>query len=96
MLRFINNYLDLPQLLEYLQLTDIYIFSTNDPNQAVSGTFSYAMSCGCAVISTPIPHAKEVLSNNSGIIIDFGNSKQLETAVIRLLNDEELRTKISH
>ncbi len=53
------------------------------------------MSCGCAIISTPIPHAREVLSDNSGIIIDFGNSKQLESAVVRLLNDEELRTKIS-
>ncbi len=93
--KFINKYLALPELLEYLQLTDIYVFTTNDPNQAVSGTFSYAMSCGCAIISTPIPHAKEVLSDNSGIIIDFRNSKQLETAVIRLLNDEELRTKIS-
>jgi glycosyltransferase involved in cell wall biosynthesis len=93
--KFINSYLALPELLEYLQLTDIYVFTTNDPNQAVSGTFAYAMSCGCAIISTPIPHAKEVLSDNSGIIIDFRNSKQLETAVIRLLNDEELRTKIS-
>lgn len=93
--KFINSFLALPQLLEYLQLTDIYVFTTNDPNQAVSGTFAYAMSCGCAIISTPIPHAKEVLSNNSGIIIDFRNSKQLETAVIRLLNDEKLRTKIS-
>ena len=45
--RFINNYLALPELLEYLQLTDIYLFTTNDPNQAVSGTFAYAMSCGC-------------------------------------------------
>lgn len=93
--KFINNYLTLPELLEYLQLTDIYIFTTNDPNQAVSGTFSYAMSCGCAIISTPIPHAKEVLSDNSGIIIDFRSSDQLETAVKRLLNDEELRIRIS-
>jgi glycosyltransferase involved in cell wall biosynthesis len=93
--KFINSYLALPDLLEYLQLTDIYIFTTNDPNQAVSGTFAYAMSCGCAIISTPIPHAREVLSDNSGIIIDFRNARQLETAVIRLLNDDELRTKIS-
>jgi len=93
--KFINSYLALPELLEYLQLTDIYIFTTNDPNQAVSGTFSYAMSCGCPIISTPIPHAKEVLGDDAGIIIDFRNSKQLETAVIRLLNDEVLRTKIT-
>jgi glycosyltransferase involved in cell wall biosynthesis len=53
--KFINTYLPLEELLDYLQLTDIYLFYLKDPNQAVSGTFSYAISCGCPVISTPIP-----------------------------------------
>lgn len=92
--RFINNYLALPELLEYLQLTDIYLFTTNDPNQAVSGTFAYAMSCGCPIISTPIPHAKEVLTEDTGIIFDFLNSGQLAEAVNRLLNDYPLRKSI--
>ena len=92
--RFINKYLDLPDLLEYLQLTDIYVFTTNDPNQAVSGTFMYAMSCGCPIISTPIPHAKEVLTEDTGIIFDFRNSGQLAEGVIHLLNDHDLRKSI--
>jgi glycosyltransferase involved in cell wall biosynthesis len=93
--KFINSYLPLPDLLEYLQLTDIYLFTTNDPNQAVSGTFAYAMSCGCPIISTPIPHAKEVLTEATGIIFDFGNSEQLADGVIRLLTDESLRRNIT-
>jgi glycosyltransferase involved in cell wall biosynthesis len=93
--KFINSYLPLPDLLEYLQLTDIYLFTTNDPNQAVSGTFAYAMSCGCPIISTPIPHAKEVLTEDTGIIFDFRNSQQLADGVIRLLNDNSLRRNIS-
>jgi len=93
--RFINKYLALPELLEYLQLTDIYLFTTNDPNQAVSGTFAYAMSCGCPIISTPIPHAREVLTQDTGIIFDFRNSQQLADSVIRLLNNEPLRRNIS-
>jgi len=93
--RFINKYLQLPELLEYLQLTDIYLFTTNDPNQAVSGTFAYAMSCSCPIISTPIPHAKEVLTEDTGIIFDFRNSHQLADAVIRLLSDDELRLNMS-
>lgn len=92
---FINRFLPTPDLLEYLQLTDIYLFTTNDPNQAVSGTFVYAMSCGCPIISTPIPHAREVLTPDTGIIFDFHNSKQLADGVIRLLNDEPLRRSIS-
>lgn len=85
--RFVNSYLPLPDLLEYLQLTDIYLFTTDDPNQAVSGTFAYAMSCGCPIISTPIPHAKEVLTEDTGIIFDFHNSGQLADDVLLLLND---------
>ena len=93
--RFVNSYLPLPDLLEYLQLTDIYLFTTNDPNQAVSGTFAYAMSCACPIISTPIPHAKEILTEDTGIIFDFRNSKQLADAVIRLLHDKPLRRNLS-
>lgn len=92
--RFINKYLALPELLEYLQLTDIYVFSSCDPNQAVSGTFAYAMSCGCPIISTPIPHAKELLTAKTGIIFDFKNPSQLTKAVVKLLNNDELRINI--
>ncbi len=93
--QFLNYYLPLPELLEYLQLTDIYLFTSKDPSQAVSGTFSYALSCGCPIVSTPIPHALEVLHNDTGIIIDFENSIQLEDAVLNLLNDDKLRNNIS-
>lgn len=93
--QFVNYFVPLPDLLEYLQLTDIYLFTSKDPNQAVSGTFSYAISCGCPIISTPIPHAREVLKDDAGIIIDFGNSEQLTEAVVNLLNDEPLRKNIS-
>jgi glycosyltransferase involved in cell wall biosynthesis len=92
--RFINYFLPLPDLLEHLQLTDIYLFTSKDPNQAVSGTFSYALSCGCAVVSTAIPHAIEVLKDNAGIIVDFENSVQLGDVVINLLNDHELRKNV--
>lgn len=91
---FINSFLPTSELLDYLQLTDIYLFTTNDPNQAVSGTFVYAASCACPIISTPIPHAKEILSDDTGILFDFGNSGQLAGHVIRLLCDDDLRTHL--
>lgn len=91
--KFINEYLPLPELLDYLQLTDIYLFTSRDPNQAVSGTFSYAISCGCPVISTPIPHAREVLEQGGNVIFDFENSMQLAVAVTGLLGDDAKREK---
>ncbi len=92
--RFINRYLSLADLLKYLQLTDIYLFTSKDPNQAVSGTFSYAMSCACPIISTPIPHALEVLTNETGIIIDFESPVQLSSAVNELLSNDNRRRKM--
>lgn len=93
--KFVDEYLSLEVLLEYLQLTDIYLFTSKDRNQAVSGTFSYAISCGCPIISTPIPHAIEVLEGGSGIIVDFENPEQLAEQVNRLLKDEKLRKNIA-
>ena len=87
--RFINRYLSLQELMDYLQRTKIYLFTSKDPNQAVSGTLAYALACGCPVISTPIPHAKELL-DGAGINFDFQNSEQLAEATIKLLFDPKL------
>jgi glycosyltransferase involved in cell wall biosynthesis len=92
---FINEYLPLPTLLDYLQLTDVYLFTSKDRHQAVSGTFSYAVSCGCPIVSTPIPHACEVLDNKAGIIIDFEDSIQLSQALNLLLKNNELREEMT-
>jgi glycosyltransferase involved in cell wall biosynthesis len=67
-------------------LSDIYLFSSKDPNQAVSGTFAYAMSCGCTVISTPIPHAVEMLAQSTGILLNkFDDSEEFKEAYYGLL-----------
>ena len=87
---FINKYLPLDELIGYLQRTTIYLFTSKDPFQAVSGTFAYAMASGCPVISTPIPHAKEMLKNGTGIIVDFQNSTQLANATKQLLSSPNL------
>lgn len=82
---FINIYLELDILLQYLQRTDIYFFTSKDPQQAVSGTLAYAMSAGCPVVSTPIPHSLELL-DGAGINFDFGNQEQLANAAILMLS----------
>lgn len=93
--RFINKYLSLEELLEILQITDIYCFTSKDPNQTVSGTLSYAMGCSCAVISTPIPHAKEMLKDGAGVIVDFQDPVQLSGSAIDLLSHPERRRSLS-
>ncbi len=86
---FIDKYLSLEYLLAYLQRTDIYLFTSKNPVQAVSGTLAYALGCGCPVISTPIPHAKELLVG-AGVNFDFQNAEQLADAAIQLISNPKL------
>lgn len=83
--RFIDRYVPTRELLEYLTLCDMYLFTSKDPNQAVSGTFAYALSCGCPVVSTPIPHAREVLTEDLGILVGFEQPMQFAAAIKELL-----------
>lgn len=92
---FINRYLTLNELLEILQATDIYLFTSKDPNQAVSGTFSYAMSCACPIIATSIPHTKEILTKDLGFLIDNGDTQVLANTTIELLSDKKMRDRLS-
>jgi len=92
--RFINEYLDTDELLDYLKATDVYLFTSKDPNQAVSGTFSYAMSCACPIVASKIPHTLEVLTPDSGILVDIGNVDQFSEAAIKLLSDDNLREEM--
>ncbi|RFS24047.1 glycosyltransferase [Chitinophaga silvatica] len=93
--RFVNSYLSLKTLLDYLALTDIYLFTSKDPHQAVSGTFVYAMSAGCAVISTSFVQAREMLEDGAGILVDFNNADQMASAALQLLGNPQLRKQMS-
>lgn len=79
--------MSLEELQSYLSQTTIYLFTSKDRYQAVSGTFAYAMASGCPIISTPIPHAKEMLTNGAGLIVDFQDAKQLAETTIQLLSN---------
>lgn len=84
---FINKYIELPTLLEYLQATDIYISSSLDPNQAVSGTLSYALGSGRPVISTAFAQAKTLVNDKVGRLVGFRNSEEIADAILEILED---------
>jgi len=83
--KFYDQYLDLDDLIEFLKATDIYISSSVNPNQAVSGTLSYALGTGRAVISTQFAQAKEIITPNVGILVPIKDSAAITTALLKLL-----------
>lgn len=92
--RFINRYLSLEDLIEYLRATDFYITPYLDPQQTASGTLSYAVGAGKVCISTPYLYAQEVLNENRGILVPFKNSKAIAKAVKRVYVDDKYRSSL--
>ena len=83
--KFYDQYLNLADLLAYLKATDVYICASVNPNQAVSGTLSYALGTGRAVISTDFPQASEVITQRIGRLVPVRNSPALTWAILDLL-----------
>lgn len=94
--KFYNQYFGLPDLLEFLKATDIYIATSINPNQAVSGTLSYALGTGRAVISTQFAQAKEIVTPDNGRLVPIKDSPALTKAIVDLLGDEKRLLKMHH
>jgi glycosyltransferase involved in cell wall biosynthesis len=87
--KFINKYISLEELVEWLKIIDIYITPYLDPQQPASGALAYAIGAGKICISTPYLYAKEVLTEGSGVIVPFRNSQAIADAVINICNNPQ-------
>jgi len=91
---FINEFIGQKELFKYLSATDIYITPYLNEAQITSGTLSYAIGVGSAVLSTPFWHAQELLDKGRGILFDFNDSGQLSEILMDLLDNPEKLKRI--
>ncbi len=89
--RFIDRFVDRVELGTWLEAGDVFVTPYPNLDQIVSGTLSYAMGAGKAVVSTPYAYAKERLAKGRGVLVAAGSTEALSEALIRLLSDPELR-----
>jgi glycosyltransferase involved in cell wall biosynthesis len=91
--RFLNQYLAQNHLIRYLQATDIYVTPYRDRNQITSGTLSYALGCGRAIVSTAYVYAAEALAEGRGLLAEFDRPESIARCITLYLDDPAFRHK---
>ncbi|MBE1529464.1 glycosyltransferase involved in cell wall biosynthesis [Sphingopyxis sp. OAS728] len=86
-----NRFLDTGDLLDQIEVCDIYLAPYPNLQQITSGTLAYAVALGRAVVSTPFVHARELLADDVGILLPGCDSEAIAEAVLLLLAVPEER-----
>ena len=86
---FLNEFIDEQNLFKYLYACDIYITPYLNEAQITSGTLSYAVGVGAAVLSTPYWHAAELLADGRGRLFNFNDSDELSKILTDLFDKPE-------
>ncbi|MGE3746108.1 MAG: glycosyltransferase [Sphingomonadaceae bacterium] len=90
-IRWIDAFVELDELTDYLTAADIYATPYLNPAQITSGTLSYSIGLGKPVVSTPYIHARELLAADHGRLVDFRDSVGFAREISDLLEDRETR-----
>ena len=91
---FINKYLALDQLINYLVASDIYVTPYLNLHQITSGTLAYAIGAGRACVSTPYLYAQEVFNEGRGLLIEPRDANELAEKIIYLLDKPKIRREM--
>jgi glycosyltransferase involved in cell wall biosynthesis len=86
---FLNEFIDEQELFKYLYACNIYITPYLNEAQITSGTLSYAVGTGAAVLSTPYWHAAELLAKGRGRLFNFNDSDELAKTLTDLFDHPE-------
>jgi len=92
---FIDEFVEHHALIDYLQAADIYATPYLNPAQITSGTLSYAVGVGKAVVSTPYVHATEILADGHGVLVPFKDSSGFAREIDQLLTSRRDRDRLS-
>ena len=91
---FYNRFVELETLKEFIGAADFYITPYLNEAQITSGALAYTFGAGKVVISTPYWHAAELLTEDCGVLVPFGDAPAIAREVIGLLRDDTRRHAI--
>ncbi len=91
---FYNRFVDLDSLKDFIGAADLYLTPYLQEAQITSGTLAYTFGAGKAIISTPYWHAAELLADDRGVLVPFGDAAAIAREVLGLLRDDTRRHAI--
>jgi glycosyltransferase involved in cell wall biosynthesis len=86
---FHNKFVEKEELCNYILASDIYASPYLSREQIVSGALTYAIGMGKAIVSTPYWYAQEMLSDNRGLLVDFGDADGFKESLLYLIENPE-------
>jgi len=86
---FHDKFVEKKELCNYILASDIYASPYLSREQVVSGALTYAMGMGKAIVSTPYWYAQEMLSENRGLLVDFGDNDGFKKSLLYLIENPE-------
>ena len=89
--RFVGRFVTSAELALWLAAADIFVTPYPNLEQIVSGTLSYAMGAGKAIVSTPYAYASERLAERRGRLVAAGSTDALAEGLIELAMSRSLR-----
>ncbi|MFY9140348.1 MAG: glycosyltransferase family 4 protein [Thermacetogeniaceae bacterium] len=93
--RFVDHYLDIDELGDYLYMSDVYLCPYPNRDQAVSGTLAYAVGCGRAIVATPYEYSLELLKKKElGLVAAEASAEELSKLLDQLLSRPLLRKNL--
>ena len=84
---FVNRFVELQELCEYLSAADIFVTPYPSEAQITSGTLAYAIGAGNAVVSTPYWYAEELLAESRGRLVPFADPGAMAEQIIDLFDN---------
>lgn len=86
---FHDKFVEKEELCKYILASDIYVSPYLSKEQIVSGALTYAIGMGKAIISTPYWYAQEMLADNRGLLVDFGDTNGFRDSLLHLIESPE-------
>jgi glycosyltransferase involved in cell wall biosynthesis len=85
--RFVDDFLSEADLAALLHRTEVYLTPYHNREQISSGTLTFAIAAGCAIVSTDYHYAKDMVSPEMGAVVPVDNAAAIADGLSRLLGD---------